>query len=204
DDLAALLAAGHAHATVAIHLDEDRRTILGYVMDASDATAPVSEADALAAASGALDYPNPARIAPEVASLLLFSARGGDFGGVAVVGAFTGSVFLAFDIVWTGNGQVTYPAAWRSAEELGGGCAPGTLELGDVRRVPLDLGVGFFEEHVPVVLATVFSTALASAVTAGGMRVDETVVIQVPRYPTSGDTSAHQWVVVLSLSPAPE
>ena len=57
---------------------------------------------------------------------------------------------------------------------------------------------------MPVVLATVFSTALASAVTAGGMRVDETVVIQVPRYPTSGDTSAHQWVVVLSLSPAPD
>jgi hypothetical protein len=51
-------------------------------------------------------------------------AEPSDFGGLGIVSSHTGALVFAGAVEWMGAGNISYPTTWRSATELGSGCAP--------------------------------------------------------------------------------
>lgn len=185
--------------TLAIHVAQNRTTVLNYLLD----TGPFVDMDeetARAAAQLAAMHGQQiqgASLIGVVAGLWLFDQGGGDFRAFTAVSAQTGHPVLGVEVGWVGSGYVSYPLQWSPADELGLGC-PEDRGMGAIDDIILDpASFGPAEPDMNAVLATVKDTAVLSSIWANGAAT-ETLVVQIPRYATSTDPHEHEWVVLIS------
>lgn len=139
------------------------------------------------------------QVADASTELFVFFQSPGDFGGVAVVSAATGETLFAGSIVWAGAGDIRYPAAWSSADDLVPRCAAGSAPP----AVGVDLvGVegGVDAESLADVMDVAWSSALARAIEAHG-DVHGVTVMLYPRTVGSFNPANAEWIVFVDSGP---
>lgn len=180
-----------------VRLDHGTLEILGYQL-LCGSYAQVTEADARAAAQTATGFGASGTMLNNVPpdGPYVFYVSPGDFGGASAVSGDTGLALFGGSIVWSGAGEITYPATWRSAPELGSGCAP-SGGAGVALGYDLVAGTPLSSPEVDAAVAVVADTALMQAFWGGGY-VFTTVVLRYPRTVGVFDPNTAEWVVLLS------
>jgi len=190
-------AAGTVTCTSVVRLDYASRAILGYRIQCGP-YAQSTEAEARAAAQAQTGY---GAAGQSLAGAMpqddfVFYEPPGDFGGVAAVSARNGLPVFGGGIVWSGTGEITWPAAWDPAAGLGADCATSTtppaargFDLRDASALPA--------ADVDAALAVVWQTALPEGLWRGGY-VFDAVVLLYPRSVGAFDPSTAEWVVLVN------
>lgn len=192
--LSAELAAGEAVCTVAVRLAYETRELLGYQVICGPRR-PVSEVAARATGEADTGVAGERALHPgSPEDAFVFVDPPSDFGGVAVVSARTGLTDFGGGIVWSGTGEITYPAGWREPDELHEGCAA-DFEV-PARGYDLAGLTDLEQEHVDAALEVVRETAIGAAFAHGGTLFDA-VVLRYPRRVGVFMPSRAEWIVLL-------
>ena len=123
----------------------------------------------------------------------------GDFGGVGVVNARNGLSVFGGSIIWGGTGEISFPADWRPAADLGPDCIPMTNALPPPSR-GFDLSAGGTElgaAEVDDALTQAWVTALPDGLMQGGY-VFDAVVLLYPRTVGVFEPSTAEWIVMVN------
>jgi len=185
--------------TVAVRLDYESYDVLGYQVFCGRYAA-TDEATARTSAQRDAGFGDNAQSLHRTAeeTMYVFYQAPGDFGGAAAVSAKTGLTVFGGGIVWDGQGELTWPASWRLASELGQGCGDGSSAP---YTVGYDLINGTREDTLSpdadMALATATDTVLPAAFTQGGY-LFEAVVIAWPRTVGAFNPGTAEWVVLLN------
>lgn len=128
----------------------------------------------------------------------LFVQDPGDFGGVGAVAVRTGLAVFGGSVVWNGAGDLTYPASWRPASELGVGCGVATaVHLPPLRAFALEGETLPAPPAAEQALATVWATAVPDALGPVSY-VFDAVALAYPRTVGAFDPSTAEWIVMVN------
>lgn len=195
-DLAEEVSTGQV-CTVAIRLDYQSMAIKGYQAICGD-YAQVSDIEAASVSTSDNGYGTGDTMLNESQpeNNYVFYRSAGDFGGVGAVNAQTGLSVFGASIIWSGTGEITYPATWREPSELGSNCrSAGGINV----RSGWDLisGTALSAQVVDTAVEVVLGTAVPAAMWANGYVFHATVLLY-PRSVGEFDPASAEWVVLVN------
>ena len=204
-DCAALSAAIDAEVGIvgacvtAVRLDYQSLTILGFQIFCGPIAHP-DEPTARATAQADAGYGSSAELlgGPQSPDEWVFWQDALDFGGTGVVGAAQGLTVFGGSTVWMGAGDITYPADWRPAAELGPGCVPMVNALPpEARGFDLGTGLALGAEQVGAAMDQTWLSALPDGLWANSY-VFPSMVLLYPRTTGAFDPATAEWIVLLN------
>ena len=98
--------------------------------------------------------------------------------------------------MWAGKGDITYPATWRPAADLGLGCGPSGIAVPPARGFDLGSGQPLTAAQVSAAIAPVWQTALPAGLAQGSYFFDAMVLLY-PRTVGVFDPAAAEWIVLV-------
>jgi hypothetical protein len=182
-----------------VRLDYQSLTILGFQIFCGPFDHP-DEATARATAQADAGYGSSGQLlgGPTPSDDWVFWQPAGDFGGTGVVGAAQGLTVFGGSTVWGGSGDITYPAAWRPAADLGPACVPMVNALPpDARGFDLGTGMALSAGQITAAMDEAWNTALPDGLWANSY-VFPSMVLLYPRSIGGFDPTTAEWIVLLS------
>ncbi len=197
DALAAELYRSIGSCTVAVRLNYTTRAILGHqVFCGAYATTGEDEARRRAQADTGYGMTGTMLNATSPGDEFVFYLSPGDFGGAAAVSARTGLSVFGGSIIWSGTGEITYPATWRDPIALGSGCVGPDVRVAS-RGYDLAGGTVLSAADVDAALSVVLQTAVPGAMRKGGYLFDA-VVLRYPRTVGAFNPATAEWIVLVN------
>jgi hypothetical protein len=180
-----------------VRLDYTTKAILGYrILCGSYAQTTEDEARATAQADTGYGAVGTFLSGPAPEDEFVFYESPGDFGGVGAVSARSGISVFGGSIVWDGQGDITYPAAWQPAAELGAGCMP-PASPPPSRGFDLSTGGILPQAEVDAATLAVWDTALPEGLWELGY-VFDAVVLLYPRSVGEFNPTTAEWIVLVN------
>lgn len=183
--------------TTLVRLDYQTFTIKGYRIFC-DPYAATTEAAARATAQADTGFGQAGQLlsGPTPADEYVLWEPAGDFGGVGVVSARSGKTVFGGGIVWSGTGQISYPATFDPPGLLGQGCT-NTAQVPSARGWDLVSAMPLSADKVSAALDVVWGTALPDGLMQGGYLFDAVVLLYPP---TVGafDPGVAEWEVLVN------
>jgi hypothetical protein len=197
DALAAELYAVTGACTLALRLDYENKSFLGYQVFCGEYR-QISARDASEQAATDTGYGLDGTVlsADSTDGPHLFYSAPVDSGWIAGVDRNNGLSVFGGAILATGEGEINYPTSWRDPADIAEGCASSGMYT-VTRGYDLRTGGSLPSTDVDAVLARVANTIVIDAFYVGGYIFDATVLLY-PRTTSSFDPAKAEWVVLLS------
>lgn len=191
---------GPQTCTTTVRLDYQSLDILGFQIFCG-VYGQVDEAQARATAQGDTGFGTTGSLlsGPEpVGDEFVFFQAPGDFGGVGVVGARHGLTVFGGSIIWMGTGEISYPATWQAAADLGPDCIPETNALPpEGRGFELESGTALDANEIDGALTQAWVTALPDGLMQVSDVFDAMVLLYAPEVGGMNPDTA-EWIVLLN------
>lgn len=183
--------------TSVVRLDYQSFEIKGYhIVCSADGATTEDAARATAQADTGFGQNATLLSGPNPTDEWVFFQSPGDFGGVGVVAARHGKTVFGGGVVWSGHGEITYPAAFEPASDLASGCANMTPEP-SARGWDLEQEMALTDAEVKAALDVVWQTALPDGLQGGGYVFDAVVLLYPPTVGVLDPTTA-EWIVMVN------
>jgi len=129
---------------------------------------------------------------PDEDRLFAFEDPPSDFGAVGVVSAYTGLTVFGGSVIWSGAGEIVYPADWRPAAELG------TCDPPDLVPSPRAIGPAYLSFDMMAPVTRVWSTALPLVMSLQDVSFQNVAVMFYPRTVGELDLDTAEFIVFVN------